>query len=99
MYRTVTNMPNYTINHTIYTEETDREVELTLNIHCTPFRKGDSVDAWYGPTPDEPAECELEEIWLGHILLPLHHRFYDAIDGDELMELVDDYCESLGPHY
>lgn len=94
---TVYNIETYVPNGT-----TESPVMLRIEHH--PFRKGDSVDAYYGPTPDEPEECILEEVWLlgkhhPDILLPTEHRFYEMFDEERLFSLVEAEVERYMPDY
>ncbi len=75
--------------------ENGREVEVELSGYYSPFRKGDSVGSYYGPSPDEPEEFDIEEMAIvgkhQTIWLDRNHRFFDKLDiGDLAMEYFED---------
>lgn len=78
----------------LYNNITDEEVEATLTIHYTEFRKGNSVGSWHGATPDEEAEIILEEVDIDGKMISFNNPWFDiADDEDKLWDLVNEQLE------
>lgn len=70
--------------------EDGRELQVTVEGVYHPFRKGDGWGAYNGPTPDDPEELELEEMFLirrcSIVRMSDNHRFWDRLDYGNLLE-------------
>lgn len=82
---------NVSFDMDVYVKEIDENLTMEFNVDVSHGRKGNSVDHYDGPTPDEPAEIEICEILLDGA--DVTDVYAEGVDEADMWEKVNEVLD------